>query len=161
MPFWWTRKQWQEQFPQEVTSICYANMELIRADYKANDNALPIMERSKKTGHPSKGKRKLSALEIAQGKKKKPKPLTRFCQICWGFSHQTIDCWHQEKNRHHRPKTWTMEQAAIEDAMIKSADRLPIWAGQQWPGSVDVDDEEGGEGDVENGTEEGTEGTAD
>ena len=54
-----------------------------------------------------------------------------------------------------------MEQAAIEDAMIKSADPLPIWAGQQWQGSVDVDDDEGGEEDVENGTEEGTEGTAD
>ena len=53
-----------------------------------------------------------------------------------------------------------MEQAAIEDTMIKSADPLPIWAGQQWQGSVDVD-EEGGEEDVENGTEEGTEGTAD
>jgi hypothetical protein len=38
MPFWWTRKQWQEQFPKEVTWICYANMEvLIKADYKADD----------------------------------------------------------------------------------------------------------------------------
>jgi len=45
--------------------------------------------------------------------------------------------------------------------MIKSADPLPIWAGQQWQGSVDVDDEEGGKEDVENGTEEGTKGTAD
>jgi hypothetical protein len=138
-------------------------MEVIRADYKANDfmRYCPSWSAPKKPGRPSKGKRKLSALEIAQGKKKKPKPLTRFCQICRGFSHQTIDCWHQEKNRHHRPKTWTMEQAAIEDAMIKSADPLPIWAGQQWQGSVDVDDEEGGKEDVENGTEEGTEGTAD
>jgi hypothetical protein len=162
MPFWWTRKQWQEQFPQEVTSICYANMEVIRADYKADDfmRYCPSWSAPKKPGRPSKGKRKLSAVEIAQGKKKKPKPLTRFCQICRGFSHQTIDCWHQEKNRHHRSKTWTMEQAAIEDAMIKSADPLPIWAGQQWQGSVAVD-EEGGEEDVENGTEEGTEGTSD
>jgi len=53
------------------------------------------------------------------------------------------------------------QQVAIEDAMIKSADPLPIWAGQQWQGSVDLDDDEGGEEDVENGTEEGTEGTAD
>ena len=162
MPFWWTRKQWQEQFPQEVTSICYAIMEVIRADYKADDfmRYCPSWSAPKKTGRPSKGKRKLSALEIAQGKMKKPKPLTRFCQICRGFSHQTTDCWHQEKNRHHRPKTWTMELAAIEDAMIRSADLLPIWAGQQWQGRVAVD-VEGGEEDVENGTEEGTEGTAD
>ena len=56
--------------------------------------------------------------------------------------------------------TWTMEQAAIEEAMIESADPLPIWAGQRWQGSVDVD-EEGCEEDVEKGTNEGTEGTAD
>jgi hypothetical protein len=37
MPFWWTRKQWQEQFPQEVISQCYTNMEVIRADYEADD----------------------------------------------------------------------------------------------------------------------------
>jgi hypothetical protein len=55
-----------------------------------------------------------------------------------------------------------MEHAAIEEAMIISADPLPIWAdGQQWQGSVDVD-EEGGEEEVEKGTdEEWTEGTAD
>ncbi len=44
--------------------------------------------------------------------------------------------------------------------MIILADPLPIWPGQQWQGSADVD-EEGGEDDVEKGTEEGTEGTAD
>jgi hypothetical protein len=54
-----------------------------------------------------------------------------------------------------------MEQAAIEDAMIESADPLPIWAGQQGQGSVDVDEEEWCEEDVEKGTKEGTEGTAD
>ena len=149
MPFWWTRKQWQQQFPQEVTSFCCANMEEIRANYVADDfvRYCPSWSAPKKPGRPSKGKRRLSGLEIAQGKKKKPRPLTRFCQICRGFSHQTIDCWYQEKNKHHRPMTWTMEQAMIEDAMIQSADPLPIWAGQQWQGSVDVDDEEGeGEG---------------
>ena len=149
MPFWWTRKQWQQQLPQEVTSFCCANMEEIRANYVADDfvRYCPSWSAPKKPGRPSKGKRKLSGLEIAQGKKKKPRPLTRFCQICRGFSHQTIDCWYQEKNKHHRPMTWTMEQAMIEDAMIQSADPLPIWAGQQWQGSVDVDDEEGeGEG---------------
>ena len=124
MPFWWTRKQWQEQFPQEVTSQCYTNMEVSRADYEADDfmRYCPSWSAPNKAGCPSKGKRKLSALEISQGKKKKPKPLMRFCQICRGFSHQTIDCWHQEKNRQHRPKAWTTEQAAIEEAMIISAD---------------------------------------
>jgi len=56
-------------------------MEVIRADYKADDfmHYCPSWSAPKKPGHPSKGKRKLSAIEIAQGKKKKPKPLTRFC----------------------------------------------------------------------------------
>jgi hypothetical protein len=47
-----------------------------------------------------------------------------------------------------------MEWAAIEEAMIISADPLPIWPGQQRQGSEDVD-EEGGEEDVDKGTEEG------
>ncbi len=134
MPFWWTRKQWQEQFPQEVTSQCYTNMEM--ADFEADDFMCycPSWSAPNKAGRPSKGKRKLSALEISEGKKKKPKPLTRFCQICRGFSHQTIDCWHQEKNRQHRPKAWTMEKTAIEEAMIISADPLPIWPGFQTQG---------------------------
>jgi hypothetical protein len=162
MPFWWTRKQWQEQLRQEVTSLSYANMEVIRSNYKADDfmRYCPSWSAPNKPGRPSKGKRKLSALEIAQGKKKKTKPLTMFCQICRGVSHQTIDCWYQEKNSHRRPMTWTMEQMAIEKAMIESADPLPIRAGQQWQGSMDVD-EEGCEEDVETGTVEGTEGTAD
>ena len=50
-----------------------------------------------------------------------------------------------------------MERAAIEDAMIISADPLPIWPGQQRQGSEDVDkegseeavDEEGSEEDVD------------
>ena len=43
-----------------------------------------------------------------------------------------------------------MEQVAIEEAMIESADPIPIWGGQRWQGSVDVD-EEGWEEDVEKG----------
>ena len=68
MPFWWTRKQWQEQFSQEVTSISYANMEVIKADYQADDfmRYCPTWSAPKKPGRPSKGKRKLSSLEIAQ-----------------------------------------------------------------------------------------------
>jgi hypothetical protein len=53
-----------------------------------------------------------------------------------------------------------MEQAAIEEAMIISADPLPIWPGFQTQGSKDVG-EEGGEEDVDKGTEEGDEGEAD
>jgi hypothetical protein len=93
MPFWWKRVQWQEQFPQEVTAECYANMEVIRSNYDANDTSryCPAWSAPNKSGRPAKGKRKLSALEIAQGIKRTPKYLTRFCQICRGFSHRTID----------------------------------------------------------------------
>jgi hypothetical protein len=37
MPFWWKRAQWQEQFPSDITPECFANMEVIRADYKPDD----------------------------------------------------------------------------------------------------------------------------
>ena len=151
MPFWWTRTQWQEQFPQEVRAQFYTNMEVIRTNYEADDSMhyCPSWSAPNKAGHPSKGKRKLSALEKSQGKKKKPKPLTRFCQICRGFSHQTIDCWHQERNRQHRTKEWIAKGAAIEEAMIISADPVPIWPGFQTQESEEDVDEEGSEEDVD------------
>jgi hypothetical protein len=148
MPFWWTTTQWQEQFPQEVKVRYYTNMEVIRANYEADDSMryCPSWSAPNKAGRLSKGKRKLSALEKSQGKKKKPKPLTRFCQICRGFSHQTIDCWHQERNRQHRTKEWIAKGVAIEEAMIISADPVPIWPGFQMQESEeDVDKEKSNE----------------
>jgi hypothetical protein len=90
----------------------------------------------------------LSALEVAQGKKKEQKYLTRFCQICRGFGHRTTDCWLQEKSKDHRPKAWkglplaqdifeaaeqdifdAAEEEEVEEAMSLSANPLPIGAG--------------------------------
>jgi len=122
MPFWWKRAQWQEQFSREVTAQCFANMEVIRADHEDNGTIryCPAWSAANKSGHPAKGKRKLSALETAQGMKRKPKYLTKFCQICRGFSHRTIDCWLQEKNKEHRPQAWK-GQLAQEMIMIQAA----------------------------------------
>jgi hypothetical protein len=62
MPFWWKRAPWQEQFPQEVTAECCANMEVIRADYEADDTNpyCPAWSAPTKSGHPAKGKCKQS-----------------------------------------------------------------------------------------------------
>ncbi len=159
MPFWWKRAQWQEQFPREVTAECYANMEVVRADYEADDTIryCPAWNAPNKAGCPPKGKRKLSALEIAQGNKRKPKHLTRFCQICRGFSHQTIDCWHQEKNKEHRPKAWKGKhaqenieaavEAAVEEAMRISVDPLPIGPGNGQGGEANGEEEMEGAAD--------------
>ena len=152
MPFWWTTTQWQEQFPLDVRAQFYTNMDVIRDTYKADDSMryCPSWSAPNKAGRPSKGKRMLSVLEKAQGKKKKPKPLTRFCQICRGFSHQTIDCWHQERNSMHRTKEWTEKRAAIEEALIVSADPVILWPGFQTQESEeDVDEEGSGEEDVD------------
>jgi hypothetical protein len=161
MPFWWKRSQWQEQLPQDVTPVCYANMEVTRADYKPDDTIryYPSWSTPNKAGHLAKGKRKLSTLEIAQGKKKEQKYLTRICQICRGFSHRTIDCWLQEK-KNHRPKAWkgrlmqeiikAAEEAAVEEAMKVSANPLPLGPGN-WQGCDGNGDDDGN----------GDEGTAD
>ena len=84
--------------------------------------------------------------------KRKPKYLTRFCQICRGFSHQTIDCWLQEKNKQHRPQAWKgqlaqeiIKEAAEEEAAVEEAMRILEC--------------EGG-GDHEEGTADEEEGTA-
>jgi len=123
-------------------------MEVIRADYKADDTIRYCLAWSaaNKPGRLAKGKRKLSALETAQGMKRKPKYLTRFFQICRGFSHRMIDCWLQEKNKEHRPQALkgqlaqemnqALEEAEVEVARRISADPLPIGAGD-WQGWCD------------------------
>jgi len=57
MPFWWKRAQWQLQFPSDVTPECFANMEVIRADYKADDTirCCPAWSAANKPGRPAKG----------------------------------------------------------------------------------------------------------
>ena len=37
MPFWWARSQWQVQFGKEVSAECFANMEVIRAEFTPDD----------------------------------------------------------------------------------------------------------------------------
>jgi hypothetical protein len=128
-------------------------MEVVRADYEADDTIhyCPAWSTPNKAGRPPKGKCKLSALEIAQGNKRKPKHLTRFCQICTVFSHRTINCWHQEKNKKHRPKAWKGKhaqenikaavEAAVEEAMRILVDPLPIGPGN-WQGGKANGEEE-------------------
>jgi hypothetical protein len=86
--------------------------------------------------------------------KRKPKYLTRFCQICRGFSHRTIDCWLQERNKQHRPQAWKgqlaqemIEEEAAEEAVVEEAMRI-------------LEDEEG-TAHEEEGTADEEEGTAD
>ena len=79
--------------------------------------------------------------------------MTRFCQICRGFSHRTINCWLQEKNKEHRPKAWkgqvaqeiieaAAEEAAVKEARRISADPLPVGPGD-WQGCEGSGDKEG------------------
>jgi hypothetical protein len=137
-------------------------MEVIRDDHDADDKIryCPAWSAANKPGRPAKGKRKLSALETAQGMKRKPKYLTRFCQICRGFSHRTIDCWLQERNKEHRPQAWKgqlaqemIEEEAAEDAVVEEAMRIL----EEGEGNRD----EGGTADEEEGTVDEEEGTAD
>jgi hypothetical protein len=73
--------------------------------------------------------------------KRKPKYLTRFCQICRGFSHRTIDCWLQERNKKHRPQAWKgqlaqemIEEEAVEEAVVEEAS---MWILEEFEGNGD------------------------
>jgi len=109
------------------------------------------MEHSKQSWASVEGQTQAVCSRNITGEEEKAETIDEICQICRGFSHQTIDCWHQKKNRKHRPKAWTTEQAAIEEGSEEDVD--------EEGGEEDVD-EEGGEEDADKGKEEGTEGTA-
>ncbi len=73
-------------------------------------------------------------LEQATGKRSKARPLTTFCQLCLKYSHCTIDCWVQEKNKEHRPMNWkdtrneanndwtATNDALVDDTLRRTAD---------------------------------------
>jgi hypothetical protein len=77
-------------------------------------------------------------LDQATGKRRKARPLTRFCQLCLKYSHCTDDCWVQEKNKEHCPlnwkgtcneanNDWTATNAAlVDDTLRRTADTLPL-----------------------------------
>ncbi len=103
MPFWWTRAQWQLQYGKDVSAECFANMEAVMAEFQPDgrNRYCPAWSAPNKAGRPPKGKPRKSALEQATGKRSKARPLTRFCQLCLQYSHRTVDCWVQEKNKEH------------------------------------------------------------
>ena len=69
-----------------------------------------------KAGCPPKNKQMRSMLEVAKGKRTKmTRPLMRCCQLCLKFSHRTINCWVQEKNKEYRPKNWKWKDTHVED----------------------------------------------
>ena len=61
---------------------------------------------------------------------------------------------HQERNRMHRTNEWIAKRAAIEEALIVSADPVILWPGFQTQESEDNVDEEGSEEDVDSEDEE-------
>jgi hypothetical protein len=140
MPFWWTSAQWQLQYGKDVLVECYANMEIIRAEFEPDDKNryCPAWSAPNKAGHPPKGKRRKSCLEQATGKRSKARPLTKFCQLYLKYSHQTVDCRVQENNKEHRPlnwkdtrneanNDWTANNAAlVDDTLRMTADTLPL-----------------------------------
>jgi hypothetical protein len=136
--------QWQEQLGKDVLAECFANMELIRAEFQPDDKNCycPAWSAPSKAGHPAKNKCRKSILEQAKGKRSKARPLTRFCQLCWKYNHRTIDCWVQDKNKEHRPKNWKptckeeanndltyIEAAIVEDTLRRTAKGLPLGPG--------------------------------
>ncbi len=80
-------------------------------------------------------------MEQATGKRSKARPLTRFCQLCLKYSHRTVDCWVQEKNKEHHPLKWkdthkeanndstAIKAAMVDDILRRTADTLPLAPG--------------------------------
>jgi hypothetical protein len=140
MPFWWTHAQWQLQHGKDVLVECYANMEVVRAEFESDERNryCPVWSAPNKAGRPPKGKFRKSILEQATGKRSKGRPLTTFCQLCLKYSHCTVDCWVQEKNKEHRPLNWkdtcneanndlmATNAALVDDTLGRTTGTLPL-----------------------------------
>ncbi len=143
MPFWWTHAQWQLQYGKYVLAECFANLEVVRAEFQLDERNryCPAWSAPNKAGCLPKDKCRKSVLEQAKGKRGKARPLTRFCQLCLQYSHCTVDCWVQEKNKEHRPQNWkdtckeanndlrAIEAALVDDTLRRTAETLPLAPG--------------------------------
>jgi hypothetical protein len=152
-PFWWMCAQRQLQYGKDVSAECFANMEVVRAEFQPDErnSYCPALSAPNKAGRPPKGKRRKFVLEQAMGKRSKPRPLTRFCQLCLQYSHRTVDCWVLEKNKEHRPLNWkdtceeanndsmTIKVALVDDTLRRTADTLPLAPGH-WQNDIVVEE---------------------
>ena len=81
---------------------------------------------------------------LAKGKRtrtKRMRPLTRICQLCLKFTHCTVDCWVQEKNKDYPPRNWkdtfaearndlaTINEAIVKDTLRKTPKGLHLRQG--------------------------------
>jgi len=103
MPYWWRTDHWKKQFPKEVLAECHVSMETICEDVQPNDKIMycPSWSAPNKAGRLKKNERRKTVLEKAGATKvtRKPKLMTKFCQLCHKSSHLTNDCWELEKMR--------------------------------------------------------------
>jgi hypothetical protein len=145
---------------KDVLAECFANMEVIRAEFQPDENNCycPVWSAPKKAGCPAKNKCKKLLLEQAKGKRPKARPLSRFCQLCWKYNHCTIDCWVQEKNKEHHTATWkptckeeadndlkNIEAAIVEATLRWTAEVLPLTPGK-WSNDDEGEDSKGEDG---------------
>jgi hypothetical protein len=149
MPFWWMRAQWQLQYGKDVSAECFANMEVVLVEFQPDgrNRYCPAWSAPNKAGRPPKGKNRKSVLGQATGKRSKARPLTRFCQLCLQYSHHTVDCWMQEKNKEHHPWNWkdtpeeanndlmAIKVALMDDTLRRTADTLPLAPGH-WQNDI-------------------------
>jgi hypothetical protein len=153
MPFWWTRAQGQLQYGKDVLAECFANMEVVRAEFQPDERNryCPAWSAPNKAGCLPKGKHRKSILEQAMGKRSKARPLTRICQLCLQYSHRTVDCWVQEENKKHHPRNrkYTCKEAnndskaikavLVDDTLRRTADTLPLAPGH-WQNDILVEE---------------------
>jgi hypothetical protein len=120
MPYWWRTDHWKKQFPEEVLDECHVSMETICEDGQMNDKIMycPSWSAPNKAGRPKKNERRKTVLEKAGITKvtKKPKLMTKFCQLCHKSSHLTNDCWELEKNEDKHPEEWKSSLDNLQDA---------------------------------------------
>ncbi len=141
MPFWWTRSQWQVQFGKEVSTECFANMEVIRVEFPPDDKNHYCLSWSapNKAGHPPKNKRRKSVLEVTKGKRTKTtRPLTSTVPEVHSPHHQLLGAGEEEEVPAQKldgpcnagNDLATIDKAVVEDTLRRTAEGLPLGKGK-------------------------------
>ncbi len=109
IPYWWMRRHWRVQIPQDVLAANNITIGSVKSGTQPDTylRYCPDWTANNKSGRPKKDVRKKSVLKGATGKKGAKrasgvKRARRYCQSCGMFNHVTNNCWNLPSNAHKR-----------------------------------------------------------
>ena len=91
MPWWWSRRQWRLQLPENLTVLANLSMNTLKESYQPDVKLryCPDWSTGRKLGRPKMGDRIKTAIEIGSKRKNQKH---KYCVWCNKYNHSSTNC---------------------------------------------------------------------